>query len=189
MWNELCWNFARVPLCASEVLKICGLHLKVVRWPSFKPRVKSINQMAFGLSPGREGERRSRESTFLCKKLLFPPSVMGSTDAPTPANALLAKGIDHRHVSLNLKSPTPKVFSIFILLFASVLELLVMARVYPPVPCAPFGWYRSLGRCFSLYHRFIRYLQIGAIKCPEKAHGLQAQLPRLAEGPEDQRMY
>lgn len=114
---------------------------------------------------------------------------MGSKDAPTPANALLAKGDDYRHFPLNLKSPTPKIFSIFILLFVFVLELLVMARVYPPVPCSPFGWYRSLDRCFSLYHRFIHYLQIGTIKCPEEAHGLQAQLPQLAEGPEDQRMY
>lgn len=66
---------------------------------------------------------------------------MGSMDAPPPADALLPEGVDHSRLPLNLKSSTPKVFFIFILLFASVVELLVMAGVRPPVPCTPCAWH------------------------------------------------
>lgn len=86
---------------------------------------------------------------------LISPSVTGSMAAPPPASVLLPKGVDHTRFPLHFKSPTPEVFFIFILLFSSVLGLLVMARMYPPVPCSPFSWHRRLHHCFSLYHRFI----------------------------------
>jgi len=77
------------------------------------------------------------------QKPLLSPSVMGGTGAPAPANALLPGGAGHCHFLQNRESPTPEVFFIFTLLFASVLELLVMVGVYRPVPC---GWHRRLCR-------------------------------------------
>lgn len=154
------------------------------RQTAFLQRAKSKSWRVFDLSPGRERERSRKGSTFLCKYCFpQPDSLMGSMDVPTAANALLPKAADRCHFPLDLKSPTPKVIFTFIQLLSSVLELPVMAGAYPLGPCTPFGWHRRLCHWFSLYRPFVHYLQAGAIKCPEKAHGLQAQLPPAGWAP------
>lgn len=196
LYSVLKSEFTKTNLAAVTwpVLKFCpGTSACVWQakntWPAlegrqiaFLQRAKSKSWMAFGLSPGRERERSRKESTFLCKYSVFL-SLTGSLDVPTAANALLPKGVDRCHFPLNLKSPTPKVIFIFIQSFSSVLELPVMAGAYPLGPRTPFGWHRRLCHWFSLYRPFVHYLQIGAIKCPEKAHGLQAQLPLAGWAP------
>lgn len=123
LWRELCWTCAQClyvhPECWRDVAVLEGAGK-----PSFGPRVESIRQMAFGLPPGRKRERRSRESTswgFFARQLQPVPRW------PLP-------------LPLRYKQPNSKSTFNLILLFASVLELLVVDGAYPPAaPCPPFG--------------------------------------------------
>lgn len=105
---------------------------------------------------------------------------MGSTDAPTPANAWLVEWVDHHCFPINLKSPTLKVFFHLypIVCVGSGVpgygRSVSFCSLHPSVPSTPCGWHRRSCRCFSRCRRFISYLQI-------RAHSVSWESARTAD--------